>query len=137
LSDIKARFEGCDLVFLDPDNGIAPEGFGSTSRRVGKSVMIEDIEALKQDGQAIVVYHHQTHRKSGHHVELRDLALRLTRSGFLVSGVLRAKPWSPRAFFILNGDHALRSRAGEIATTWGRRICWIPNPAANETLRFC
>ena len=92
--------------------------------------MIEDIEALKQDGQAIVVYHHQTHRKGGHYVELRDLAMRLRTRGFLVSGVLRAKPWSLRAFFILNEDDALRSRAVEIAATWDRRICWIPDPAA-------
>ena len=128
LSEMKDRFKDCDLLFLDPDNGLAPQGLRLTLRRAGKSVFIEDIRALTQNHRPMIVYHHQTHRKGGHQNEIRYVADELRKSGFPVSGVLRAKPWSPRAFFILNGDMVLYRRAEEIARVWGSWISWHPNP---------
>ena len=124
LSNVKRRLKNCDLVFLDPDNGIAPEGLRLTRRRAGKSVTIEDIATLTQSDRTIVIYHHQTHRNGGHLKELRYLAKRLRENRFQVSGALRAKPWSPRAFFILNGNNELEVRAEGISATWGHWISW-------------
>jgi hypothetical protein len=128
LSEIRTRFEDRNVVFLDPDNGLAAQGLRTTCRRAGKSVFIEDIMALTQNQRAMVVYHHQTHRKGGHRIEIRDLAEELRKSGFRVSGVLRARPWSPRAFFILDGGTVLCSRAECIEKTWDGRISWHPDP---------
>jgi len=126
LERIKTQLKDCDLVFLDPDNGIEPEGLRLTLRRAGKSVTLEEIRSLSQNHRTIVIYHHQTRRKGGHQSELRDLATRLRKSRFRVSGALRAKPWSPRAFFILNGGDELDSCAKKIAGTWKGHISWHP-----------
>jgi hypothetical protein len=126
LSKIKARLVDCDLVFLDPDNGIAPDGLRLTRRRAGKSVTVEEIEELVQS-RATVVYHHQTRRVGGHLSEMYTLATRLRKRGFRVSGALRAKPWSPRVFFILNGNRELQDRAKRIAELWENRISWHPD----------
>lgn len=128
ISDIKASFKNCDLIFLDPDNGLAPEGLRPTWRHAGKSVFIEDLQGLAKAGRAMIVYHHQTRRRGGHEVELSHVASELRSGGFQASGVLRAKPWSPRAFFILDGDEALCKRAEEIASVWEGWISWHPNP---------
>jgi len=127
ITEISTRLKGCDLVFLDPDNGIAPEGLKMTQRRAGKSVTIEDIAALTQHNRTIAIYHHQTHRKGGNLQELRDLAKRLRKSKLQVSGALRAKPWSPRAFFILNGNPEIHNRAETIVETWEGWISWYPD----------
>ena len=127
LLRIKTRFQDRDLVFLDPDNGIAPHELSPTQRCAGKSVLIGEMQELKEDHRAIVIYHHHSRRKGGHTEELCYLANRLRDSGFRVCGALRAKPWSPRAFFILDGDEDLCSRACKIAQVWDGWISWHPD----------
>ena len=127
LEGVKAKLKDCNLVFLDPDNGIASERLKLTWRRAGKSVKIEEMKALQENNRAMVVYHHQTRRKGGHDIEIRDLAKQLRRKGLHVSGTLRAKPRSPRVFFILNGDQELHDRAKSIAERWKGWISWYPD----------
>jgi len=93
-------------------------------RRGRKGVLLDDIRYLTERNQAMVVYHHQTRRKGGHEAELPYLANTLKEEGFRVSGALRAKPWSPRAFFILNGDEELSTRAQRVSGTWTNKIFW-------------
>lgn len=127
LEAIKTKLKDCNLVFLDPDNGIAPEGLRLTQRRAGKSVMIEEMTALQESNRTMVVYHHQTRCPGGHISEICGLATRLRKNGFHVSGALRAKPWAPRVFFILNGDNELCDRAKRIAELWKNHISWHPH----------
>jgi hypothetical protein len=131
FSAAKAKITKCDLVFLDPDNGIATENLRDTCRRAGKSVTVREVTALLQEGRCVVVYHHQTRFAGGHHAEIRSLARRLTDAGINVSGALRARPWSPRVFFVLNGNEVLMERAARIADRWENRISWH---AAREIL---
>lgn len=126
LVEVKTRLSKCDLIFLDPDNGIAPDGLRLTRRRAGKSVTIDEIAELARN-RPTVVYHHQTRRVGGHLSEMRALATRLRKRGLRVSGALRAKPWSPRVFFILNGDRELQRRAEAIAELWDGKISWHPD----------
>jgi hypothetical protein len=127
LEKIKTKLRQCDLVFLDPDNGIASEWLRLTRQYAGKSVTIGEMKELQNGTRPMVVYHHQTRRRGGHSSEICDLAARLRESGLNVSGALRAKPWSPRVFFMLNADRQLRERAKSIAELWGSWISWHPD----------
>ena len=121
------RLEGANLVFVDPDNGIAPDGFRLTERKSGKSISLAEISELARPNRSLVIYHHQTRRAGGHLDELRFLAKQLKeRTKLQVSGALRARPWSPRAFFILEADAQLIERAEQIAQTWRHHITWHP-----------
>jgi len=51
--------------------------------------------------------HHQTRFVGGHCAEIGSVAARLMKNGLDVPGELRAKPWSPRLFFIPNGNKEL------------------------------
>jgi hypothetical protein len=126
LEGVKAKLQHCNFVFLDPDNGIAPMGLRLTQRRAGKSVTVGEIKPLQEGGRPIVIYHHQTRCPGGHTVEINNLVTRLQDSGLQVSGALRATPWSPRFFFILNGDNELEERAKTIEEYWRGRITWHP-----------
>lgn len=81
LAGIKKKLKDCNLVFLDPDNGIGPEGLKLTRRRAGKSVTIKEIKALQESNRAMVVYHHQTRFQGGHLSEIYNLATRLREYG--------------------------------------------------------
>jgi hypothetical protein len=126
VAEIKVRLSKCDFIFLDPDNGIAPDGLRLTQRRAGKSVTIDEIAELTRN-RTPVVYHHQTRRVGRHHSEMCALATRLRKRGLRVSGALRAKPWSPRVFFILNGNRELQKRARAVAEAWNGKVSWHPD----------
>jgi len=121
LVKVKLLFEDCNLVFLDPDNGIASKRLRPTQQRAGKSVFISEIKDLNK---AIGRSHHHSMFKGWHEAELRSLASRLKAGGFRVCGAFRAKPWSPRAFFILDGDDELCTRALDIERKWDGWIKW-------------
>lgn len=125
IERVKTKLKDCNLLFLDPDNGIASERLKLTQRRAGKSVTIEEIKMLQENNRAMVIYHHQTRFQGGHISELHHLAARLRKCGLHVSGALRANPWSPRLFLILNGDRELHNTAKSIAKEWGNHVSWI------------
>jgi len=121
----RSHVQDCDLVFLDPDNGIASHRVKPTQRRAGKSVLVEELQALRKRGRALVVYHHQSRFPGGHDAEFTALARRLEQSGLTVTGALRASPFSPRLFLIIDGDDRIRANALRIAEAWHGKIRWL------------
>jgi hypothetical protein len=108
----------CNLVFLDPDNGFETKNFSLGARNAGKSVSLEALTAMRQRGRTLVVYHHHTHLSGGHVAELGRWADRLRALGFGRVDALRASPYSPRAFFLLDVDDKIRAAAAALAKRW-------------------
>jgi len=48
----------CDLVFLDPDNGIASDNLKTSAKKAPKFIFVSDIEPYVERGQTIIIYHH-------------------------------------------------------------------------------
>lgn len=119
--------EACDLVFLDPDNGLETKGFDLGALKAGKSVALSELRALQRPGRAILVYHHQTRMRGGHELELEHWGERLRAVGFGQVDALRASAFSARAFFLLDGSAELRSRAAALSARWGPRLAWRPD----------
>ena len=118
--------EQCSLVFLDPDNGLAPVRYSVERKESRKSVSLEEIKLFRA-GRSLLVYHHQTRRKGGHRVEINWQSGRLKDAGFGQVDALRARPYSPRVFFLLNGTDIIRTRAALVAKNWEEHIEWLPN----------
>jgi hypothetical protein len=108
----KETLGDADLVFVDPNNGLEPSGFGHGSAKEGKSILISELRELAKPGRCLIVYHHHTRRAGGHHAEIEHWTDRLRASGFAMVDALRAKPYSPRVFFLLDAPADLRQRAG-------------------------
>ena len=113
-----------DLVFVDPDNGLQPAGYSHGSAKAGKSITLTELRALARPGRCLIVYHHQTRRTGGHHGEIEHWADRLRDSAFSTVDALRAKPYSPRVFFLLDAPADVRQRAERIALDWEGTITW-------------
>jgi hypothetical protein len=124
------RLREADLVFVDPDNGLEPDGFSHGSARAGKSVLLSELRELATPGRSLIVYHHQTRRKSGHHSEIEHWADRLRSNGFATVDALRAKPFSPRVYFLLNPPSDIRQRAERLEDHWQGWITWHPDAGA-------
>lgn len=96
--------EGMEVLFLDPDNGIDLHPDASR-RHSGKHVTLDEIAALARHGaRSLIIYHHQTRAKGGHAAEIQRIICALEALGVGRVTAIRARPYSPRVFFIL-GRH--------------------------------
>ena len=94
------RTEGCQIVFLDPDNGLETPSAGPHTVRGAKYVYYNELDPYLKRGQSLVIYHHlnrgrrsieQIYRKQREIYEKlgsRALAMRYHRG-------------SPRAFILI------------------------------------
>ena len=123
-NDAQQTTEGCDLVFLDPDNGLATKRMWRGSNDL-KHVFTEEIAPYVDRGQSVVVYHHYG-RHGSHADQTRSLSVQLVAELGLEQPpiALRYRPWSPRAFMIIPAPahrSSLRERVNSLlGGQWGR-----------------
>ena len=128
FASVQRALHGADLVFVDPDNGLEPDGYSHGSAKSGKSVLLSELRELAKPGRCLIVYHHHTRRKGGHHSEIEYWADRLRLIGFLTVDALRPRPYSPRVFFLLDAPPVVRQRAEQLAVHWNGLITWHHDP---------
>lgn len=114
---VKRQLAGCDLVFADPDNGLAPDDrFKPTEAVNAKRIPLWEAMALAE-GRTAVIYHHNTRYRGGHRAEI------LWWKAQLPDGTL-AYYWrrvSNRTFFVIKPDGEIRRRLREFEKRWGDR----------------
>lgn len=106
LNEAVSDLTNCDVLFLDPDNGLEVDSCKSMNqKKSGKFAYYEEINQLHQGRSFTIIYHHlNRHANHGTHQEqIRNRAEELKAKIDSVSAVhcLRYTPYSPRAFFIL------------------------------------
>ena len=116
--------ESCDVVFLDPDNGLEV-GVGPHQLKGIKYASYDELTSLAQRDQSLVVYHHLARRCSAENqirTRLIQLQNRLEREAF----ALRYRRGSARAFFVVPAPRhweILSQRAsGFLETRWSRHF---------------
>ena len=126
LDSVKRNLDAADLLFIDPDNGLEPTGYRPSAVKSGKSITLRELRSLVRPERPLIVYHHQSRRSGGHHVEMQYWADRLRASGFATVDALRARPFSPRLYFLLDALPLIRQRAEQIAVDWRGCVTWHP-----------
>ena len=116
--------EGCDAVFLDPDNGLEV-GVGFLQLRGPKYAFFDELLPFVQRDQSLLIYHHVARRGTaldqvmGRMAQIEDC---LGRSAF----ALLYHRGSARAFFVVPAQRhwaALSSRAGEfLESPWAQHF---------------
>ena len=124
---VRTAVADCTMVFADPDNGLETAGYSPGALVGGKCIALAEVDALAEPGRTLVVYHHQTRMKGGHMVELAHWAERLRGRGFRVVDAIRSRPYSARAFFIVDAPPAVRERAQELVARWSGHVTWHPD----------
>ena len=104
-----------DLVFADPDNGLYPDAdFCPTQKESAKRIPLYEAKTLAQAQRPVVIYHHNTRRKGGHHKEIEYWMEQLP-------GCAHAyywRRWSNRTFFVLNAGEDIHNRLVAFAERW-------------------
>ena len=134
LQDAVEAVRGRDVVFLDPDKGLAPRSTGPSST---EHTYAHELKPLVQSGQTVVVYHHLG-RTATHPVQMRHWAERLAHELRLDAEphVLWYRRGTARAYFVVPAD----AHAGTIGdrlqrfgnSLWFKRRHFTPLPPATK-----
>lgn len=97
------RVSKCNVIFLDPDNGLQISSCSKLSQvKSGKFVYYSEISELAKDKDATVIYHHLNWNGTNENqirTRADELREHINPTGTIFA--LRYWPYSPRAYFIL------------------------------------
>lgn len=117
----------CDIVFLDPDNGLEVPSCLSYYTKGPKFAFKNELKTFLKTAKLVVLYHHlNRHKKYGtHERQMHDRSAELREALNVRVLHVRFAPYSPRAFFLMTRCEAEFERAREIlncmlAGDWGR-----------------
>ena len=96
----------CDLVFLDPDNGLLPKSVSSGSGKSIKYVLPEEIIDYYNSGHSVVFYSHRTREPLVTYLHRFDELFNSVRmNGATILGISFRRGTVRDYFFILQNDH--------------------------------
>jgi hypothetical protein len=122
FAEALAAVEGCDLVFLDPDNGLEVTSIGRTGVKGPKYVYFDELAALQRPTRSLVVYQH-AHRRGPLHRQVEGRAEQIRDALGLGE-----RPWAlifrrgtARIYFVIPSAaqrSALEARLTEFLREW-------------------
>lgn len=113
---VEKVLQGCDVVFVDPDNGLCKdESFKPSAKKSWKGLPLHEAKALAKDRTAIIYHHHG--RRDGNRVEI-DYWIEQLGSGTLALWWHGKGAKSNRTFFVVNPVPEVRERLMVFARKW-------------------
>lgn len=124
LDGALSQIVGCDVVFLDPDNGLRVELDAGRSRSQ-KHAYLDEVRGFAEGGRTVVVYHHLARQGSG---QEQIATWRRRLDDMLGRPVEPLALWyhrgTARVYFVLPApehEQDIRSRVGSfVSSPWGQ-----------------
>jgi hypothetical protein len=117
LARAVAAVEGCRLVCLDPDNGLAPPSVGPGARTAPKFVFEHEFAAFAATGATVVVYQH-LHRIGNAETQALRFAERLSAAAGHPAQVVRYRRGSGRLYGVVGPDPSVPARLDAFVRDW-------------------
>lgn len=114
---------GCDIVFLDPDNGLEIESVQAHHNKAPKYVFLDELVKFTDRGQSVVLYQHLCRRgQAKSQIQKRMAQIRKITGGGIEPWALRFRRGSGRAFLIIPSnilrDKLLNRSRAFLKTPW-------------------
>lgn len=121
----------CDLVFLDPDNGLAPTACQQHHPAAAKYVFLDEVAQFVRRDQAVVVYQHADRSADVATQAKRRLNLLARAVGRTPLGAVRSHRGSSRLFLVVPSDGERAFMDGRIRwfaeeSPWQRDVSFMP-----------
>ena len=117
-----AALNGCELVFVDPDNGLMVPS-ARRSKKANKYVLPEELFDYYQQGASVIYYQHKARCRDGFYIDQHNKLLRNERVQGAEGLGLKFTRTSLRYYwFLLRPEHAetvRQSVASLLAGPWG------------------
>lgn len=112
----------CDLVFLDPDNGLEVRSVAITSPFAGKYTTVAEIAALLDSGAGVVLYQHGSRTPWSEQRERVCAKITAGTERELTIRSLRFGAFGVRAFFCITSNQRLSQVVERGLDQLGRRV---------------
>lgn len=117
--------QGADLVFLDPDNGLEVASVPLSSAKASKHVYFDEITAIAERGQSVLIYHHHNRSAPAEVQTARALnRLRSVVSKCYKLTAITFRRGSVRSFFLLSARPHSRILKARIENL--QKSAWAP-----------
>ena len=108
------RLYACDLVFVDPDNGLCTdERLNPRRKESAKRIPVSEVMRLAA-GRSVIVYHHNGRGKGGHIPEINEWMSHIQGCAF----AWYWRRWSNRTFLVINPDPEMECRIERFVERW-------------------
>ena len=120
------KLENCDVVFLDPDNGLEVDSAKSSKKKLSKYAMLKEIKSYLDRGQSVVFYNHRSRKQVDEYfVALYQKLKKITK---IKPVSLSFHKGTIRDYIILaNSNHSerlFRAKYEMLHSKWGyKKIC--------------
>jgi hypothetical protein len=115
--------QGCELVFLDPDNGLEVRSVGPSSRLAGKYATVAEIDSLLSAGAGVMFYQHCDRSPWGIQRAriINQISQGISQQGTMVRSV-RFGGFGSRAFFCVSTRRDITRKLNEGLQRFEERI---------------
>jgi hypothetical protein len=118
----------CQLIFLDPDNGLEVRSIGSSSQLAGKYATVAEISSLLSTGAGVVFYQHGDRSPwTTQRSRIRDQILSGMNQRNVTIRSVRFRAFGSRAFFCVSSQGNITQSLNESlkkfeehVSTWGK-----------------
>lgn len=111
---VQAQLNGCDIVYVDPDNGLYPaERYNAADPKHWKRLPLIEAQQLAE-GKTAILYHHNTRFPGGQRAEIRHWLAQLPAGTYAYYW----RRYGNRTFFIVNPDQQIIDRLAAFAEMW-------------------
>jgi hypothetical protein len=127
LELVKEKLQPCNLIFLDPDNGLETRTTMSHHKKGPKYVFFADVKELKAADRSLVIYQHLG-MDAPHEDQVRRIRTRL-REEAGIDGPIHALKWSRgtvRVYFVVPCEQH-RSHLLNAVQSLAQERCWLPH----------
>lgn len=108
-SEALTYLSDCDIIFLDPDNGVLVKSVGQSSSKSIKYVLREEILDYYARGKSVVFYNHRSREKESDYLKRFDwLQTEKRLSGASVFGLKFVRGTVRDYFFLARPEHSSR-----------------------------
>ncbi len=122
----RAAVAGCNVVFLDPDNGLEVQSVGRSSRLAGKYATVDETAALLASGAGVILYQHGDRSVWRDQRSRVEAQLRAGIAGSLKIRSFRFGAYGARAFFCVSRRSAIAAVFDSALETLSARVAASP-----------
>lgn len=106
------KLSGCEIVFVDPDNGLLVKSVSPNGRKSNKYVLEQELVDYYRSGKSVVFYNHRSRLQEEEYLKrFRDLAKSDIYTGSQWYGLKFSRGTIRDYFFIVQREHDSRIRA--------------------------
>lgn len=124
-----SRLNDCEIIFLDPDNGLQVDSVSLTGQKGNKYIGLDELKDYYKQGKSIIFYNHRERKQEDAYLEkFRKLQVDPAFTGAVWLGLKFVRGTTRDYFFVLQPEHLFQVKSQcevLLNTVWKECFSWL------------